>query len=419
MANGNGNGSALAPSGGISPQLQAILQHPAVQAHLRSQTSPTDAVDFAAVDVPAVIHDGEGNPIVNYAKYGVKTQWLTGQPSTPTTTASPPNSNGDASALLLPGSKGAQGQISAFVERPGVAGGDTEFLGIMSKSTGRYSCQLFSQTLNLLLSNAPMLNTLMFGQGSAGSPWPCSFYEPGTGNLQAQNVSNLTLDPNSIALEFVGRRFVTNEANETIEARRARFLTSKINPFYVAYDPDPATGDTIEYTLAPLQTLTLTATLPSIGDFLATTWLDDSSYEDGSAGPPQFKVQLQDGLTGYNLMDVPVWIEFVAALNLGNLNSFATPAQFQSAAFPGAMSELLTHLFSRSGKIQATFVSYETEKTITLRPGARGVLLRYPAAKGMQTNQSIAQRQALLGASGVPQVFNNIVAGGPGTSGRS
>jgi len=217
-----------------------ILNHPAVKKHLEQ----FDPIDYAAMDVPALIANN-GDPHTNDAKYGVKWQFLPCSPN----------------PLELAAVQGASGKAQAFVNRPGMQGGDTEFLGFVARSVdaddeadpapARFTVMPKSQSLNLELANRPICSSLIFGRGPVGAPWATSFYEPGTGSMifQCSNMEAAT----AIASEIVGvgRRFIGEEGQRTIEARRAKFLTSRINPFFVG--PDATEDYDAAFALGPGQ----------------------------------------------------------------------------------------------------------------------------------------------------------------------
>jgi len=360
-----------------------------------------DPVDFASVDIPAIIVDDQDQAVVNLAKYGAKWEWL----------------NCAQDPVPLAAAYGANGSGIAQVSRPGVQGGDFEILGFLDKSTGRYGVLPNLQSLNLDLCNTPMCNTLIFGKGLLGAPACVSSYEPASGAVNYKNLTNLIGGPggpaaaNNVEPVAVGRRFVGQESNETVEARRAQFLTTRINPFWVGPDPgqidSSGNGASIEFQLAAAGSITLTCTLPTIGDFLAITPVDDSSYYDNTTGAPKFSVQIVDGLTGYALMPQPLDVRsFVAACSLAQTDPLLVPA-----GFDGPLSGLFTHLFARGTQIKLVFTSQEAQKTILVRFGFRGALIRYKAADGRNTNTS-AEVRALILARSQNLPFTNLATGG-------
>lgn len=348
-----------------------------------------DPVDYAAVDVPGLIRDTDGEAATNSAKYGVKWNWL-------------PALGANGAQVVLDAAVGASGKPIAFVDRPGMQGGDVEFLGFLCKSTDRFACLPKSESLNLELANRPICSTLLFGRGVVGTPWAASFYEPGSGAVLFPS-NNRVNALNTIELVGVGRRFIGEEAQQTIEARRAKFLTSRINPFFCGYDA-PDDGQ-VEFTLFHGGTLDLEVTLESVGDFLCTGLLDDSTRPGG--GIPNFKMTIQDGITGYKLMgqDTPVSIDLIAAMSLA-----AVDARLPAPSFDGSQSGIFTHVFARSSKILCHFESHDNQD-ITIRQAFRGVELRYKPAPNRNTNTSEAVRQAILNRS-IPTTYNNFPMGG-------
>jgi hypothetical protein len=379
--------------------MPAQTLHPAVKELMRKSMDP---IDFASIDIPAIIADDQGQAAINLAKYGAKWQWL--------------NANPDPIAMAA--AYGAGGSAIAVLSRPGIQGGDIEFLGFMDLSTGRYGVTPSLQTLQLDLTNTPMCNTLIFGKGLSGAMAPVSFYEPASGAINYKNVTNLIGGPggpagaNNAEPIAYGRRFVGQESNQTVEARRAQFITTRINPFWVGPDPgqnannNGGIGQNIEFTLPAMGNITLTCTLPTVGDFLAICPVDDSSYYDNSAGFPNFQVQIVDGLTGYQLMPQPLSVrDFVAACSLAQTNSLLVPATFD-----GPFAGIFTHLFARGTQIKLVFNSIDA-KAILVRFGFRGALLRYKAADGRNTNTSAEVRALILSRSQV-NPLTNLAQGG-------
>jgi len=374
-----------------APELsqQDILQHPAVREHLHEIASGKrvlwDPVDYAAVDTPALVLDPTDQQVAtNSAKYGVKWQW----------NACTPN------PMILDAAVGSANKCQSFVERPGMQGGDIEFLGFVAKSTDRFSVVPKSNTLNLELSNRPICSTLIFGRGLVGAPWPASFYEPGSGFMlfTATNRVNVL---NFAEIVGVGRRFIGEEAQHTIDARRAKFLTARVNPFFAGFDA-PQDG-TVEFTLPAGGTLDLEITLPSVGDFLSTGLRDDSTRVGG--GLPNFKMTIKDGITGYELMNEPISIDLIAAMSLASVD-----ARLPAPSFDGAQGGLFTHLFARSSKILCHYESHDAA-VITIRQCFPGVILRYKPAPNRNTNTSEQNRAELLSRA-VRVPYGNVVEGG-------
>jgi hypothetical protein len=358
------------------------MLHPAVREHLRATMDP---VDYAAIDVPAIVMDDNGEPAMNSAKYGVKWQFLTTDPN----------------PLELPDTIGGAGTAKAIVQRAGVDGGDIEFIGAMAKSEDRFAVLVKSQSLNLELCNRPVCSSLIFGKGTAGSPWAAPFYEPSDGAMIFE-CANRIAGANNPEIVLPGRRFIGQVAQDEIEARRAKFLTSRINPFFVG--PDANDDEEVEFTLPAGGTLDLECTLPSVGDFLAVGLRDDSTRVGG--GRPKFKMSMKDGLTSYDLMPEPVSVELVAALSpLAGVED-----RFPAASFEGPHCGIITHLFARSGKILLHYESSDNAD-ITVRQALWGALCRYKPVPGRGTNVSERVRAEMFARS-VPAPFRNIVSGG-------
>lgn len=363
-----------------------VMSHPVVQKHLRETMDP---VDYAAIDVPGIVLHGR-DAVTNPAKYGVKWVWLKTDPD----------------PLTLEASVGANGIANAFVERPGTQGGDIEFLGVGCRADDRFAVQIESQSLNLQLCNRPVCSSLVFGRGTAGSPFRTSFYEPGTGALKFFT-SNLVAAENDIELSPFGRRFIGQEAQDSIEARRAKFLGTRINPFFAGPDGDVTFGD-VEFVIAAGGTLDLQSTLPSVGDFLCISMRDDSTIDSGPniGKRADLSVQITDGLTGYHLMDDPVHMDLVAARSLSFID-----AMLPAPSFEGSQLGVFSHLFARSSKILTHIVNNDPDHTATVRFLYEGVILRYAPAPNRNTNTSVQNREEMLRRA-LPAPYRNIVEGG-------
>ena len=351
-----------------------------------------DPVDFASIDIPALILDNDGDPSVNIAKYGAKWNWLNATPF----------------PVPLAAAYGAGGQATAMVSRPGVQGGDFEILGFQFKSDDRFGVLPNLPSLNLDLCNTPMVNTLIMGKGVGGAPMCVSAYEPASGAVVFKNLTNLAQSgANNVECLTYGRRFLGLESSETVEARRAAFLTTRLNAFWVGPDAGQNNGEALEFTLGPGAHLQLKCTLPTIGDFLAITPVDDSTATTTPNTRPSFTVQITDGLTGYQLMPTPISVQdYVAACNFPGTDRLLVPASFD-----GPFSGIFTHLFARGGQIVLDFYSQENVRTIKVRFGFRGVLIRYKPAQGRSTNTSAEVRASILSRA-QPMPFLNVAQGG-------
>lgn len=362
----------------------ALLEHPAVKEHLSLIASGKrqlwDPVDYAAVDVPALIVGEDGEIHTNEAKYGAKLQLL------------------PVSGTLEP-NVAAMNELTMSCVRPGVEGGDTEFLGFTALSDGRFVCLPKSQSLNIDLANNPVPNNLLFASGMCGGPWGTTFYEPGDGAVLFDCFNRINTE-NNVEICGVGRRFVGAEAQATIDARRAKFLNARINPYFLYPDAIP---HAVEFVLPAGQTLDLEMTLPSTGDTLITSIRDDSTRQGG--GIPNFKVNIQDGINGWDLTAEPVSVRLIAAMSM-----LATDPRLPAAAFDGPLGGLLTHVFPRSGVVNLTFESFDNAD-ITVRFGFPSVILRYKPAPNRNTNNSMETRQRIIDR-GQPLPFRNIVQGG-------
>ena len=368
--------AAAAPSNPIMAKLREVM----------------DPVDFAAIDIPALIIDQQGDPATNMSKYGAKWQWL------PATSTPFP--------VALAASYGASSQAIATIARPGVQGGDMEILGFLGRSTGRFGVLPNMQSLNLDLANTPLASGLVFGKAPGGAPACVTQYEPASGAVVFKQLTNLTAIQNNVECVPYGRRFVGQEAQETIEARRSAFLSTRINSFWMGADPGQNGGQAIEFTLAAGQTMQLNYTVPTIGDFLAITPVDDSSYSSGATGRPALSVLIQDGLSGYQLMPQALSVcDYVAACNMPLADPLLVPA-----GFDGPFSGIFTHVFSRGTAIVCFFTNNDMS-SITVRFGFRGILLRYKPAQGRATNTSAEVRASILARSS-PMPFLNVAQGG-------
>lgn len=247
--------------------------------------------------------------------------------------------------------------------------GDFEICDLLSTSTGRFSTQIFQNTINRNFQNTPVPNNLLYGTASfPGSPVETMYLQTTT-SLQL-TITDLSGLPNSVQIVARGRRFLDWGNERMGDVRRRDFYARRTHPYFLLDNRGA------EYSITTGGgTATLILNVPQDADFNCVGLVDDS---DGD-----YSMQIFEGLSSRALMDAQISAQsFVTA-------STWSPKLMRASGVAGLGGGRMigwSHLFKRSSQININITDLSNVPN-RIRLALVGQLVYYQAPSGeMLTN---------------------------------
>jgi len=265
--------------------------------------------------------------------------------------------------------------------------GDYEVCALMSTSTGRFSAQIFHNTINRSFQNTAIPNNLLFGVSSFPSWLPETTYLPVTNGLQL-TLTDLSGSPNTVSIVALGRRFL-DWGNERIgDVRRRAFFSNRTHPYWLLDNRGP------ERSVAGTATDTLVLTVPNDADFNCVAILDDSDAD--------YTMQIFEGLSSRALMDAQISAQsFVTATRQASLTVTGGDTFMRPTALGGGRALQWSHLFKRSSQINISITNL-SGTTNKVRLALIGQLVYYNAP---QTEQLTLPSTYAVGPQNQPMPY--------------
>lgn len=333
---------------------------------------------FPQTDVPALIHGPQGETYLNPVKDAQKWFYRAAL------------STGDTFATVVGANGTAQLVIQADAEEN--LRGDFELVKLMATSTGRFSVEIVSPTVDRVFSNAPVADRLVFGT----SQLPAVLFE--TVLIEATTslilrVTDLSGAPNTVRIVAAGRRFLDWGRGIDRQAMLGSFYRKKTHAFWLTLD------NGAQVALGPGATATFSATVLGSADFEAWTFMDDS---DGT-----YDIQVFEGRSARALMNQPLPAQAFVASPSPAVAGMPTGV-VKAASLPFAYT--FTHLFKRSTRVRVT-VTDTSGAPNQIRLAWHGRLIYYDEAPGVVA--PTPQRAGAVGPILAP-VYEPRRATGPG-----